>query len=76
MVEEALPIDTLEANIPKDGFGATVRVGAYVYYGRTLSRDPIDAVRIELRLDKHWRIESQAARDENAGADLIWSFGF
>jgi translocation and assembly module TamB len=82
MLEEALPIDTLEFLVPTDqsdgaiGIGKYVHEDVYIRYGRTLSRDPVDEVSIELRLDDHWSVESQASSDENAGADLIWSYDF
>ena len=82
MLEDALPIDTLEVSVPSDESAGSIGVGKYIHedvyvrYGRTLSRDPVDEVRVELRLNEHWRIESQTSSDENAGADLIWSFEF
>jgi len=82
MLEDALPIDTLEILLPSDrsegaiGIGKYVHEDVYIRYGRTLSRDPVDEVSIELRLDDHWSVKSQASSDENAGVDLIWSYDF
>ena len=82
LLEDHLPIDTLEILLPTDQSAGAIGVGKYVHkdvyvrYGRTLSRDPVDQVSIELRINKHWSLESQASSDENAGADLIWSFDF
>ena len=82
MLEDALPIDTLEILVPTEqsdgaiGIGKYVHEDVYVRYGRTLSRDPVDEISVELRLNEHWSVQSQASSDENAGADLIWSFDF
>ena len=82
LLEDSLPIDTLEILVPTEQSDGAIGVGKYIHedvyvrYGRTLSRDPVDEVSVELRLNKHWSVESQASSDENAGADLVWSFDF
>ena len=58
------------------GVGKYVHEDVYVRYGRTLSRDPVDEVSVEFRINENWSVESQASSDENAGADLIWSFEY
>ena len=82
LLEDVLPIDTLEFRVPDDrsegefGVGKYVQPGVYIRYGRTLSRDPVDQVNLELQLSDHWSLETEARTDENAGVDLIWSIDF
>ncbi|MCH2173344.1 translocation/assembly module TamB domain-containing protein [Myxococcota bacterium] len=79
LLEEALPIDELELQLSDGHTDTRIGVGkyltrdVYVHYQRTLSREPVDEVRVELQLDDHWSLETQASSDENTGIDLIWS---
>jgi autotransporter translocation and assembly factor TamB len=82
VVEETLPIDTVDVQIDEQGSSGSVGVGKYltddffVRYERGFGEDAADAVRFELRLTDHWSIETDASTDESAGADLVWSYDY
>jgi hypothetical protein len=48
----------------------------FASYERRLESDPIDGMRLDLRLGDNWSIATDAATDESGGADLIWSFDY
>lgn len=79
LLEEALPIDSLELQLADDNSEGRIAVGKYVSreiyvrYARTLSRNPVEELQLELRLDDHWRLETQTSSDENSGIDVIWT---
>ncbi len=81
-LEELIPIDTFAVDMREDGRSADLSVGKYVTddlfvtYERRLGSDPIDGVRVHLRLTDHWSVATDAATDSTAGADLIWSFDY
>jgi autotransporter translocation and assembly factor TamB len=78
----AVPIDTLDLRISESGVPSEVQVGKYltdrvfVRYGHVLGPEPEDQVRVELRLDEHWSLESDLSSNESAGADVIWSLDY
>jgi autotransporter translocation and assembly factor TamB len=78
----AVPIDTLDLRISESGAPSEVQIGKYltdrvfVRYGRVLGPEPEDQVRVELRLDEHWSLESDLSSNESAGADVIWSLDY
>jgi autotransporter translocation and assembly factor TamB len=83
VLEVYLPIDTIDFRSDSDPetvgeitVGKYVTNGIFVSVGRTLGRDPVDTLRVEWQINKHWGIETDAADDQNAGIDLIWKLDF
>jgi len=82
VLEDLVPIDSFDVEMREDGRSADLSVGKYitddvfVTYERRLGSDPIDGVRVHLRLGDNWSIATDAATDESAGADLIWSLDY
>lgn len=82
LVEDALPVDTIDVRIEEDGSSGDVGVGKYltndlfVRYERGFGTTATDGVRIEMRLSDQWSVETEASSDESAGADLVWSFDY
>jgi translocation and assembly module TamB len=82
LVEDALPVDTIDVRIEEDGSSGDVGVGKYltndlfVRYERGFGTTATDGVRIEMRLNDQWSVETEASSDESAGADLVWSFDY
>jgi autotransporter translocation and assembly factor TamB len=81
-LDDLVPIDSFDVEMREDGRSADLSIGKYitddvfVTYERRLGSDPVDGVRLHLRLGEHWSIATDAATDESAGADLIWSFDY
>jgi autotransporter translocation and assembly factor TamB len=78
----SLPIDTLDVSMDENGSLSEVKVGKYVTdrifirYGRTLGPEPEDEVRMEYRINPNWSVGSDVSTNDNAGADVIWSFDY
>jgi len=82
VLEDLVPIDTFDVEMREDGRSADLSLGKYVTddlfvtYERRLGSDPVDGVRLHLRLGDNWSIATDAATDESAGVDLIWSLDY
>jgi autotransporter translocation and assembly factor TamB len=82
LLEDALPIDTLEIRIAEDGTPEEVSVGKYVSdrvfvrVGQSLGPNPRERVAAEYRLNRNWSIAGDLDSTESAGADLIFTFEY